>query len=124
MQQEAYICRVLLSVAETALREASGETRPLKCWGCAEIPAYEKDCFHRFGNCPRKSDPRVAANFKKNIEKWVQDRRQKRQAPSSQYGPPNRQAKQVHFAESVEQITAHGMDHTQEMREASVLQAA
>ena len=72
MQQEAYICQVLLSVAETALRESSGEARPLKCWGCAEIPAYEKDCFHRFGDCSRKSDPCVSANFKKNIEKWVQ----------------------------------------------------
>ena len=82
---EAYVCRHFLSVAENALRNASGEAVPLKCWGCGEIPEYAKNCFHRFGDCPYKPDPRVLANFKINIEKWQAGRQQRTQ--QSKYGP-------------------------------------
>jgi hypothetical protein len=43
-----------LSVAETALREASGTRGPIKCWGCQDVEEYQHDCFHRWIHCPRK----------------------------------------------------------------------
>ena len=108
IQVEAMLCRHFLSVAENALREASGEPVPLKCWGCGDIPAYEKNCFHRFGSCPYKADARVQANFKINVEKWQEGRRQKRMQ-QSKYGPStsydsksNNRVNHVTFASDVQ----------------------
>jgi hypothetical protein len=85
---EVFLCHHFLSAAETALRTASGERAPLKCWGCGDIPAYAKDCYHRFGDCPYKTDERVQANFKINIEKWQQDREKRQQGTQlSKYAP-------------------------------------
>ena len=92
VSSEAFICQAFLSMAENALREASGEVAPLKCWGCGDIPSYASECFHRFGNCPHKMDPKVQANFKINIEKWQHLRRTRSPSPSpGRYGPAQAQ---------------------------------
>ena len=57
----------MLSVAEKAIRKASGEIAPLECWGCKDFPEFQEDKFHRYRACPRRNEPRVRANFEKNL---------------------------------------------------------
>jgi hypothetical protein len=38
-----------LSVAESALRAASGTNGPVRCWGCQDW--YKNDCSHKIKNC-------------------------------------------------------------------------
>ena len=83
LQQENKHLFTMLSVAERALRRSSGEVAPLECWGCKDIPEFEKDKFHRFRACPRRHDPRVRANFEKNLRMWTTRKRQNDGA----YGP-------------------------------------
>jgi hypothetical protein len=61
-----------LSVAEAALRDASGTNRPVRCWGCQDVDDYKKDCFHRWQQCPRKHDPRTIEAFQKNPHEYRQ----------------------------------------------------
>jgi hypothetical protein len=61
-----------LSVAEMALREASGTRGPIKCWGCQDVKEYQHDCFHRWTHCPRKHDARTIAAFQKNLLEYQQ----------------------------------------------------
>ena len=59
-----------LSVAEEAMRQASGERSPLKCWGCQSFPEYSKDCLHRFIDCPHRTDPRVHQAFQEKMKTY------------------------------------------------------
>ena len=59
-----------LSVAEDALRRASGERAPIKCYGCQDIPDYKDNCFHRFSNCPHKKDPRVHEAYHRRLQEF------------------------------------------------------
>jgi hypothetical protein len=61
-----------LSVAETALREASGTRGPIKCWGCQDVEEYQHDCFHRWTHCPRKHDARTIVAFQRNLLEYQQ----------------------------------------------------
>ena len=74
-----------LSVAEQALRDASGERTPLKCWGCGSFPEYAKDCFHRFAVCPRQTDPRVHQAFQEKVKSF--GNRRWNNSRSGHYGP-------------------------------------
>ena len=71
LKKEAVHFRAMLSVAEKAMRQASGERAPLECWGCKDIPQYSEDKFHRYRSCPNRGDPRVRENFKKNLQAWA-----------------------------------------------------
>ena len=88
---------VMLSVAEKAIRKASGEVAPLECWGCKDLPEFEKDKFHRYRSCPRRNDPRVRANFEKNLRTWTSNKRQNQYGPVGSSAQPN---KKVRFAEA------------------------
>ena len=48
-----------LSAAEKALRDASGTSSPIECWGCTNDPRFHDNRFHRFMNCPHKNDSEV-----------------------------------------------------------------
>jgi hypothetical protein len=62
-----------LSMAETALREASAGTRgPIKCWRCQDVEEYQHDCFHRWTHYPRKHDAITIAAFQKNLLEYQQ----------------------------------------------------
>ena len=65
----------MLSVAEKAIRKASGEIAPLECWGCKDFPEFQEDKFHRYRSCPRRNEPRVRANFEKNLRTWTSRKR-------------------------------------------------
>jgi hypothetical protein len=92
---------VLVSVAEQALREASGMRVPMKCFGCQGLPAYDKNCLHQFKDCPNKKDPEVWKNFYKNLQTWREERGQRKQQANKwrQEGYPNKTT-----AEYVKQI--------------------
>ena len=80
-----------LSVAEEALRKASGEKSPLKCWGCSSFPEYEKDCFHRFIDCPHTKDPRVHQAFQDKMKSYGnRNRNNWSNHRTNYYGPPSR----------------------------------
>lgn len=68
--------KTMLSVAERAIRRASGELAPIECWGCKDLPEYSNDKFHRYRFCPRRNDPKVKANFDKNLREWTSKKRQ------------------------------------------------
>ena len=78
-----------LSVAEQALRNASGERAPLQCWGCRSIPEYAKNSYHRFSDCPHQKDPRVQDNFRRELQAFSDKRRQDGAGKYSRYGPNN-----------------------------------
>jgi len=82
--------RTMLSIAEKAIRKASGEIAPLECWGCKDLPEYDKDKYHRYRVCPRRDEPKVRANFEKNLRLWTSSRRQNRMQERQKYGNPNR----------------------------------
>jgi hypothetical protein len=68
---------VLLSSAEQAMRQASGMRAPISCWGCQGIERYEgKGSAHSYRECPNKSDPEVVENFKVNLQKWKEEKKQ------------------------------------------------
>ena len=67
--------KTMLSVAERAIRRASGELAPIECWGCKDLPEYNNDKFHRYRFCPRRNDPKVKANFDKNLREWTSRKR-------------------------------------------------
>ena len=50
-----------LSVAEDAMRKATGEPFPPQpCWGCKDIPWFLANQFnHRWMDCPNKNDRKV-----------------------------------------------------------------
>ena len=82
--------RAMLSIAERAMRKASGEVVPLECWGCKGLPEYENDKFHRYRVCPhRKADPRVRANFEKNLRTWRENLPKDRKDPRNDNGKRN-----------------------------------
>ena len=61
--EEICLLCCFLSQAEEAMREASGTSNPLICWGC-RIPG------HRFQDCPKQKDPQVLANARAKIQEW------------------------------------------------------
>jgi hypothetical protein len=91
--------RTMLSIAEKAIRKASGEVAPLECWGCKDLPEFDKDKYHRYKSCPRRDDPKVRANFEKNLRLWTSSRRQNRSQERHKYGNPARRTgdQQSHF---------------------------
>ena len=67
---------VLLSSAEQAMRLASGMKAPITCWGCQGIDRYDgKASAHSYRECPNKGDPEVVENFKVNLQKWRDSKR-------------------------------------------------
>ena len=88
LEQEANHFRTMLSVAETAMRQASGEPAPLECWGCKGIPEYEESKFHRYRACPNRSDPKVRNNYEKNLKDNLQALADKRRS-YNQFRPRN-----------------------------------
>lgn len=82
--------KTMLSVAERAIRRASGELAPIECWGCKDLPEFSNDKFHRYRFCPRRNDPKVKANFDKNLREWTSKKRQghpfRTQELGTQYG--------------------------------------
>jgi hypothetical protein len=63
-----------MSPAESALRNASGFTRPIECWGCTGHATHHSTRFHSFRDCPNRHDPdvRTAAfqRMKQQREEW------------------------------------------------------
>jgi hypothetical protein len=53
----------LLSLAEKALREASGMAKPLTCWGCGGE--------HLFNHCPHKNNPAVLKKYTEALKEWT-----------------------------------------------------
>ena len=80
--------RAMLSVAEKAIRKASGEVAPLECWGCKDLPEFQEDKFHRYRVCPRRNDPKVRANFERNLRLWTTKKRSNSQyeRPQTRFG--------------------------------------
>ena len=74
-----------LSNAEQALRTASNSNAPLRCWGCQGL--YDDD-KHLFGECPRSKLEAVQANFKKNLDIFRANRRERGQQRRS-FDPNN-----------------------------------
>jgi hypothetical protein len=66
-----------LSVAEDAMRKATGESFPPQlCWGCKDIPRISANQFnHRRMDCPNKNDREVQANAAKSYKEWAQAKR-------------------------------------------------
>jgi hypothetical protein len=54
----------LVSIAEKALREASGSKVPPECWGCGGS--------HYFGACPHKNKKEVVDQFKKRLAEYLE----------------------------------------------------
>jgi hypothetical protein len=79
-----------LSLAEQALRDASGTKFPPQCFGCSGITDYEDKCQHLFKDCPFKQDPRVTDNFKKNLQDFRDRRNNQRNRTWRQDGYPNK----------------------------------
>jgi hypothetical protein len=63
-----------LSPAESALRNASGVTAPIECWGCTGHATYHANRFHSFRDCPNKYEPEVRTTafrrMKQLREEW------------------------------------------------------
>ena len=49
MHEQETKCRAFLSVAESAIQQASGRNKPVDCWGCGGN--------HFWNQCPKKSNP-------------------------------------------------------------------
>jgi hypothetical protein len=79
-----------LSLAEQALRDASGTRFPPQCFGCAGLKAYENKCNHLFRDCPHKEDPQVIENFKQSLQDFRDRRNSQRNKTWKQSGYPNR----------------------------------
>ena len=98
VKQQAGHLMVCLSIAEKAIRTASGEKAPLECWGCKGHPKYHADRFHRFRRCPNRNDPEVRAKFEQNLREHINKRKEgqyygrntERQHSSPSYGNSNR----------------------------------
>ena len=72
---------VHLSVAEDAIRRATGMPGPPKeCWGCTDTQ-FHATRFHLFRECPNRADPAVRENFAKRLGLFRQTRQ------NSTYGP-------------------------------------
>ena len=52
LETQNHHLKTMLSVAERAIRKASGEIAPLECWGCKDFPELSEDKFHRYRACP------------------------------------------------------------------------
>jgi hypothetical protein len=49
---------------------------PITCWGCQGIDRYDgKASAHSYRECPNKGDPEVVENFKVNLQKWRDSKR-------------------------------------------------
>jgi hypothetical protein len=111
--------KTMLSVAERAIRRASGELAPIECWGCKDLPEYSEDKFHRYRFCPRRNDPRVKANFDRNLREWTSKKRQgqpfRTQELGSQYKSQKFEptAKRTHLTlpSTLEQGNTHQADN-------------
>lgn len=58
-----HLASVYLSVAEEALRKATGSAYPpIECWGCTNHKSFHETPFHRWGDCPNRGDIQVQAN--------------------------------------------------------------
>jgi hypothetical protein len=79
-----------LSLAEQALRDASGTRSPPQCFGCAGLQAYEKKCNHLFRDCPHKEDPQVIENFKISLQAFRDRRNGQRNRTWKEAGYPNK----------------------------------
>jgi hypothetical protein len=79
-----------LSLAEQALRDASGTRSPPQCFGCAGLKAYEDKCHHLFRDCPHKEDPQVIENFKQSLQAFRDRRNSQRNRTWKESGYPNK----------------------------------
>jgi len=86
--------RAMLSVVEKAIRRASGEIAPLECWGCKDFPEYQEDKFHRYRSCPRRDEPKIRANFERNLRTWTSKKRPSQYERPSGRNPAGRIEKQ------------------------------
>lgn len=80
----------MLSLAEKAMRQSSGETAPRECWGCGGMAKYDGQQYHRYARCPHKQDPAVREAAEKFIRLHARKRTSNNQydRPSNnQYGP-------------------------------------
>ena len=76
-----------LSVAEDAIRRATGMPAPPKeCWGCSDTK-FHADRYHLFRDCPNRADPDVRQNFAKRLGLFRQTRASAGYGPGT-YGPP------------------------------------
>jgi len=104
IKKQAGDLMICLSVAEKAIRTASGEKAPLECWGCKDHPKYHADRFHRFRRCPNRGDPEVRARFEQNLRNHINKRKDgqqyrrnnDRQETSRSYGNSNKPSWQNH----------------------------
>eukprot|EP00546_Thalassionema_frauenfeldii_P005325 CAMPEP_0178919748 /NCGR_PEP_ID=MMETSP0786-20121207/14615_1 /TAXON_ID=186022 /ORGANISM="Thalassionema frauenfeldii, Strain CCMP 1798" /LENGTH=342 /DNA_ID=CAMNT_0020593725 /DNA_START=2387 /DNA_END=3412 /DNA_ORIENTATION=- len=52
---------VMVSVAESAMKQASGMTALIECWGCTGVDGFNDKRFHRYSECPNKHHEKVRA---------------------------------------------------------------
>jgi hypothetical protein len=78
-----------VTIAEQALRTASGTRSPIKCFGCNGLPQFEQNnkAFHLWKDCPNKAQHTVWANFQKNLSLFRQERDRRRAEKQKYYGP-------------------------------------
>jgi hypothetical protein len=78
---------VHLSVAEEAIRRASGPTMaPKECWGCTDTQ-FHKDRFHLFRDCPNQRHPDVRKNFERRLAAFRQNKSTNPYQPARSYQP-------------------------------------
>ena len=69
-----HVAAIHLSVAEEAIRRATGLPAPPKeCWGCTDTK-FHPERFHLFRECPNRADPDVRQNFAKRLGLFRQNR--------------------------------------------------
>ena len=83
---------IFASAAEHALQGATGSNFPLtQCWGCKDHsnPTYHTNRFHRWTDCPHRSDRECQDNASKGLQELFQYRRNvwESKASGSPYGP-------------------------------------
>jgi hypothetical protein len=77
-----------VSIAEQALRNASGIRRPIKCFGCQGLEKYDQNAFHLWKDCPNKADQEVWRNFQTNLRRFREEKaRRQDDRQGDYYGP-------------------------------------
>lgn len=81
----------MVSLAEQALREATGQTYPIECFGCAGIERFKDNVNHLFKDCPNRHDSEVQENFKRNLAAFRERQAQRRAGNNwKRQGYPNK----------------------------------
>jgi hypothetical protein len=80
------VAAIHMSVAEEAIRRATGSPAPPKeCWGCTGTRDFHANRFHLFRECPNRTHPDVKQNFTQRLEAFRQNKPPP--AASSPYRP-------------------------------------